>query len=133
MNRVAVNSIICIKDRKIIKTDFEGKEIKLDDFYKHIDCNCVDVLSIKGFDFWFDDEGKLKDGWQDRISIALIDGKTNEVLDVIVGNCVICKAKGSRSVPLSQKDTDKLLDTLGKTHLFNSIGNVQEVFSINVN
>lgn len=128
-----MNCIVYIKGRKIIRTDFEGKEIKLDDLYKIIDCDCVGVLSIRGFDFWYDDEGKLKDGWQDRISVALLNGSTNEVLDVITGNCVICKSKGSHPVPLSQRESDELLGILGRYHLYNETGDAQRVFSVNVN
>lgn len=62
------------------------KNYELDDFYKLIDCDCIQHIMASGYDMILDDEGKLKNKPINLIATRLY----NNPYDFIVGDVLIC-------------------------------------------
>lgn len=68
----------------------------LKELYREVECSLVDVVSVKGYDIWLDDEGKLVD--KDPSVLFLKDG---QVVDYVAGNCVILKQENGEAKALT--------------------------------
>lgn len=79
----------------------------LDACYKALRCSTIETTSAVFPDvvLVFDEEGKLRDGWQHRINrIASFLG--SKVLDPIVGDAILARLYGDKLVPLTTRDVE---------------------------
>lgn len=81
----------------------------LDACYNVIGCSTIQTAStvIRGLVLVIDEEGKLCDGWENRIN------KVASVLygsdwDLIVGDAILARVDGENLVPLTSDDVDRL-------------------------
>jgi hypothetical protein len=91
---------ILIKDGVLHETELEDS---LDTYRTELDCDCIDIVSRrignKYFDIVCDDEGLYRDGY-----ISMMDSKTNTPM--LVGRLFICNHNGSDLSSLTQSDID---------------------------
>lgn len=81
----------------------------LDACYKALRCRTIETTStvVRGLVLVIDDEGKLRDGWENRIN------KVASVLygsdcDPIVGDAILARVNDEGLVPLTSDDVDRL-------------------------
>lgn len=75
-------------------TPANGRDFQLDELYKLLDTDIIQVVhGIKGHLMIIDEEGKLKDGWEDRVNLAATMQIKHALLpnDLIVGHALVCK------------------------------------------
>ena len=81
----------------------------LDACYTALGCSNIQTAQtvLRGIVLVIDEEGKLWDGWQNRINkVASI--LYNSVWDPIVGDAILARVDGENLVPLTSADVDKL-------------------------
>lgn len=77
----------------------------LDACYNAIGCSCIQTAPtvVRGLVLVIDDEGKLWDGWENRINkVATVLYGSHT--DVIVGDAILARVEGENLVPLSPYD-----------------------------
>ena len=87
----------------------------LESCYKAIGCDCIEVVPSRftGLYLIIDENGKLKDGWSDRINT--VASKLFGVWwDNIVGDAILAKASVSDLVPLNPLDVERVTLWLNK-------------------
>lgn len=92
---------------------FEKVAPELDNYYKLLDCRCIDIVSIrfngKSYDVICDDEALLKQP-PHRFSIISKEGHP-----MIAGNVLICNSKDGYETALTAEDVIRLAMALGWT------------------
>ena len=77
-------------------TPKNGKDFKLDELYKHIGCDCIEIvypMSGENNIIILDEEGKLKNK---RINVAATElwfNDNTEPFDFIVGDVIFCRTE----------------------------------------
>lgn len=75
--------------------------------YDAIGCDCIQTVPtvMRGVLLVIDDEGKLKDGWQNRVNkiASILYGSS---WDPIVGDAILARVDGENLVPLTPKDIE---------------------------
>lgn len=89
----------------------------VEDYYKILNCNIFSTLSINinGVNClcYFDDIGKMRSDRKPIPSILMINYKTYELCDFVVGNVFICKFDGiDDDTSLSDDEISKILDNV---------------------
>lgn len=82
--------------------------------YDAIGCKTIQAVPtvLRGIFLLVDEEGKLRDGWHNRINkVASILYGSN--WDLIVGNAILVRVKGENFVPLISDDLDRLYRHFG--------------------
>lgn len=83
--------------------------------YDAIGCSSIETVRtvIRGLVLIIDEEGKLKDGWQNRINkVATILYGT--YCDAIVGDAILARVEGENLVPLTAQDAERIYAHFGK-------------------
>ena len=73
-----------------------GKDFKLDELYKHLQCSLVDVISLNRDDIMVvDDEGKLKANNVVNVNATMLAQENQAITswDYIAGNAIVCNKK----------------------------------------
>ena len=77
--------------------------------YNALGCSTIETVPtvIRGLVLVIDDEGKLWDGWQNRINkvASILYGSHR---DLIVGDAIIARVDGDNLAPLTSCDVDRL-------------------------
>ena len=77
--------------------------------YNALGCSTIEIVPtvIRGLVLVIDDEGKLWDGWQNRINkvASILYGSD---WDKIVGDAILARDAGDKLAPLTSYDVDRL-------------------------
>lgn len=88
----------------------------LDACYNALGCSTIQTAPtvIRGIVLVIDEEGKLWDGWQNRINkvASILYGSD---WDPIVGDAILARVDGENLVPLTPADVDRLHRYFGKS------------------
>lgn len=83
--------------------------------YDALGCSTIETAPtvLQGIVLVIDDEGKLWDGWQNRINkvASILYGSD---WDAIVGDAILARVEGENLVPLTSDDVDRLYRHFGK-------------------
>lgn len=73
-----------------------GKDFKLDELYKHLNCSLVEVINLNQDDIMVvDEEGKLKSNNVVNVNATVLAQKNQAIIfwDYIAGNAIVCNRK----------------------------------------
>lgn len=99
LNRVDLVGPMWFNEIKPVVLEYENTTEKLQELYKHINCDLVEVAYIeidgKPYVMYFDEEGKIKGPWHPTYPLRY---KTDEILDVIAGSVLVVKEDENENI-----------------------------------
>lgn len=83
----------------------------LQSVYQELGCSWIETAPtcLRGIVLVVDEEGKLKDDWEQRIN-AVATKLYNNPYDVIVGDAILCRVEGENLAPLTPEQATYILD-----------------------